>query len=133
MAGPALLDLNHWELLQSMGLIHGVGGWEKLNTRGAMQIRIRGGVKCQWDAMCNCAKCTVRNAKCGCKCKCKFECNKFLYPSPTFLLFSPFSSPASAYPSARCSHLCKNSGGALMMIGIGILEGVDSGGKPQRF
>ena len=117
------IQLNHWELLQSMRLVHGVGGWKKLNTRGAMQIKIRGGVKCQCDAMrkVQSAKCKVRNTKC--RCKCKFECNKFLYPSPTFFLSSPSSSPASVYLSAWCYHLCKHSGGALMMIGVGILEG----------
>ena len=43
-----------------MRLIHGVGGWEKLNTRGAMRMIIRGDVKCEMRS----AKCEVQNVKC---------------------------------------------------------------------
>ena len=50
---------NRRELSQSMRLLHGVGGWEKLNTRGAMQIIIRGDLKCQCEAGRE-----VRSAKC---------------------------------------------------------------------
>lgn len=69
------------------------------------------------------AKCKVRNTKCRCKCKYKFECNKFLYPSPTFFYPLP---PLLQLPSiSRLGALIFASilEGALMMIGVGILNG----------
>ena len=49
------------KLPQSMRLIDGVGGWEKLSKRGAMRNKTRGK---NANAM-RCVKCEMRNAKCG--------------------------------------------------------------------
>lgn len=43
-----------------MQMIHGMGGWEKLNTIGAMQMIIRDYVKCGMRNM----NCEIQSAKC---------------------------------------------------------------------
>ena len=66
-----------------MRLIHGVGGWEKLNTRGAMRNKRQDKMQC--DVMCQ-----VRSAKCEMQKNAK--CDASLCPSPTILLsFLPLS------------------------------------------
>ena len=58
MAGPAAMRCltrpkgNRQELPQSMRLIHGAGGLEKLNTRDAMRIIIWGDVSAKCDCDC---------------------------------------------------------------------------------
>lgn len=87
MAEPALLNQaqslkrgNCQKLPQSMRLICRVGGWEKLNRRGAMQNN-------------NIRECKVQNAIAIANAKC--ECNAFLYPSPIVLL--SFSSSVNPF------------------------------------
>ena len=75
-ARPGLIAerVDRRELSQSMRLIHGVGGWEKLSTRGAMWNKRRGKMPMWCDVWS--AKCEVRNAK----------CDASLFPSPAVLL-----------------------------------------------
>ena len=76
-----IYNRNRQELPQSMRLIHGVGGWEKLNRRGAMRNN-------------NMRGCKVRNATATATANAKCECDAFLYPSPILLLYSS----SSVYP-----------------------------------
>lgn len=82
------------ELPQSMRLIRGAGGWEKLNTRGAMRMIIRGDVNCEVQSM----KCEMGVAIATANGDMMSSC--ICLPPPIYLLSPPPQSPSPLLSSA---------------------------------